>query len=120
MDDATTAEQSADERHQALNVRESRLEAQESRQSERRDDVKDVLAQAAHRDEVADARDRAAAKRDMAANMQAWLNGNEGHAHAEARQEASGDRVHSKEDRTSSAVDRALLADDDDPRDSGT
>ena len=93
---------SADEREQALDDRESQIKAWESRQAERRGEVESVLTDAAHRDEVALARDWAAAKRDMAANMQAWLTGNEGRADAEARQEALDDRLHSEADRAAS------------------
>ena len=75
-----------------------------------------MLAEAAQRDEAADARDWPAAKRDMAANWQAWLNGGKGRADAEARQEALDDRLHSAEDRTSSSEDRSILAEDDDFR----
>ena len=52
----------------------------------------------------------------MAANWQAWLNGDKGRADAEARQEALDDRLHSAEDRTSSSLDRSILAEDDDFR----
>jgi hypothetical protein len=115
MDHSEQRERSADEREDALDVRESRVQAQESRQVERKVEVETVLANAARRDEVSDARDAAAGQRDMTANLQAWLDGNEGHAHSAARRQALDDRLHSKGDRTSSAADRSILAEDDAP-----
>jgi len=120
LDAASKAQHaSADERERALDVRESRLRAQEVRQDERRDEVEIVRAEADLRDAVTDARDGAAARFDITANMQAWLNDVQNRPDAEARQEALDDRMHSRADRKSSAGDRAVLADDDVQR-SGT
>ena len=113
---------SADDRERALDVRESTLRAQELRQVERADEVEQVLLKAARRDEVADARDEAAAKRDMTADStvdrrrphhlrHAWPHMGQSLPDAEARQEALDDRLHSRSDRKASAVDRAVLAD---------
>jgi hypothetical protein len=52
----------------------------------------------------------------MAANLEAWATRTERREDLEARQAALNDRVHSKEDRTSSAMDRYALTDKDDER----
>jgi hypothetical protein len=55
----------------------------------------------------------------MAANMQAWMTGDERREDIDARQDALDDRLHSKGDRASSAIDRSVLADidnSDDPQ----
>jgi hypothetical protein len=103
---------STDERERALDVRESRLRAQESRQIQRKDEVEHVLMQAAQRDQVTDARDEAADKRDVAAIARARPNLLQDGPDADARREALDDRLHSRGDRRSSAVDRAMLADE--------
>jgi hypothetical protein len=103
----------ADEREHALDAHEFQIRAQEARQIKRKQEVENVLARAAQREKGADARDCEATRRDMAANWQAWLNGDKGRADAEARQEALDDRLHSAEDRTSSSVERSIPADDD-------
>ena len=57
-------------------------------------------------------------KRDMAANMQWWLHDDDQDGKAlAAREAARQDRANSRSNRTSSAVDRGLLAEDNDPRD---
>lgn len=104
---------SVDERERALDARERRLTAQEGRQLERKNAVEAVLTKAALRDAVTDARDVAAAKRDMAANAHAWLHDEQDRRGADARLEASDDRLHSRGDREASAVDRTVLADND-------
>ena len=103
---------SVDERERALDVRESTLRAQESRQMERRDAVENLLVRAAQRDVVTDARDAAATERDRAANLHASRYHVEDRLSADARQEALDDRMHSHCDRKASAVDRAILADE--------
>ena len=103
---------SVDERERALDVRESKLRAQELRQVERRDEVENLLVKAAQRDEVTDARDVAAAERDRAANAHGWLHTVKDRHSADARREALDDRLHSQGDRKASAVDRAILADE--------
>ena len=104
---------SADARERALDDRESRLVAEASSQAERRDEVEHVMAKAVLRDEIAEARDLAASKRDMAANLHAWLHDVDDRPAAEARQDALDDRLHSAGDRKSSALDRSILADQD-------
>ena len=101
---------SVEEREQAVARREARLDAQESRHAERKEEVMDVLSKADKRDDAADARDWASSKRDMAANMRAWMSDEPNYAEAEAREEALGDRVRASEDRDSSSTDRAVLA----------
>jgi hypothetical protein len=111
--------QQGDERERALDAREDALDAREARRADRRDEVDNVLAKGTQRDQVADARDWDAARRDMAANMQAWMTGDERREDIDARQDALDDRLHSKGDRASSAIDRSVLADidnSDDPR----
>lgn len=102
-----------DQQERALDARESQLDARDYRQVERKDEVDNVLSQAAQRDEVAEARDVAAGKRDMAANLHAWLHDLDDRPDAEARQDALDDRLHSAGDRESSAVDRSVLAEAD-------
>jgi len=103
---------SVDERERALDVRESTLQEQELRQMERRDEVENLLVKAAQRDEVTAARDAAATERDREADLHARLHNIEDRPSADARREALDDRMHSHGDRTASAVDRAMLADE--------
>jgi hypothetical protein len=98
-----------DEREQVLGSREARLRAMDLRQVQRDKVVSDVLSKAVRRDRIAAGRNRAAAKRDMAANTQTWLRGNVDSPGAEARQEALDDRIHAQDDRVSAAADRLSL-----------
>jgi hypothetical protein len=116
---ATESPASGDERERALDVRESRLDAREDEGSDRRDAIREVLANAAQRDDAATVRDLSAARRDIAANNEDETGCEHGHARGAAR----GDRLYSRVDRDSSAIDRsvlAVLADDDDPEEPGT
>jgi hypothetical protein len=103
---------SADERERALDRRESKLRAWELRHLQLKNEVEDLLAKAAQRDEVADARDWPAGKRDMTANLDAWLDRVEDRADAGGRQDALDDQLHAQADRRSSALNRATVADD--------
>ena len=105
-------------REDALDAREAQIEAREATRAERLEDSRGILADADVRDKQADDRDWDASKRDMAANAKSWLlqDDKDGEALAD-REVASQDRHDSKGDRISSAVDRGLLTEDDDPRD---
>ena len=99
-----------EQRERAVAQREARVDAREARHAERKRERMDVLSAANRRDDEADARDWAAGKRDMKANMHAWMSGDLNHAEAAARKEALDDRVSSAADRDSSSTDRAVLA----------
>jgi hypothetical protein len=102
-----------DERERVLEQREARVEAFELNRAEHEVTVARVRCDADDRDDEAAARDFAAGKRDMAANMRAWLNDDPNQGEAEARGEALDDRLHSAADRKSAAEDRSVLAEDD-------
>lgn len=101
-----------------VEARETQVEAREASRAERLADARDIRVGAEQRDEQAEGRDRKARKRDMAANAESWLHDDDrnGKAHAD-RNAARQDRRYAKDDRISSAVDRSLLTEDDDPRD---
>jgi hypothetical protein len=108
----------ANDRELALDAREAQIEAREARRAERLEDSRGIRADADVRDKQADDRDWDASKRDMAANVKSWLHQDDKDGEALVdRKAASRDRNDSKGDRTSSAVDRGLLTEDDDPRD---
>jgi hypothetical protein len=102
-------QQVLDEREHVLAVREARLGVMEKRHVERKRVEKDVLTRGVQRDIMAQGRDFAAAERDMAADMDAWLRGDVDRPAAEARQEALDDRKHAHDDRCSAAADRSSL-----------
>jgi hypothetical protein len=102
-----------DERERILEQREARIEALESHRAEHEVTAARVRCDADDRDDEAAARDLAAGRRDMAANMQAWLSDDPNQAEAEARGQAMDDRLHSAADRKSAALDRSVLAEDD-------
>jgi len=108
-----SAKSGIDERERVLEQREARIDAFESRRADHEAAVARVRCDADDRDDEAAARDWAASKRDMAANMQAWLSDDPNQGEAEARGEALDDRLHAAADRKSAAVDRSVLADDD-------
>jgi hypothetical protein len=81
-----------DERERVLEEREARVNAFESRRAEHEATVARVRCDADDRDDEAAARDWAASKRAMAANMRAWLNDEPNQAEAEARGYALNDR----------------------------
>lgn len=111
-------ERDADEREGALNAREARIGAREASRARRLEDARGIRAAADERDTVADGRDWNANKRDMAASARSWVNEDDKDGKARAdRETAYGERTDAKADRLSSAVDRGLLTDDDDPRD---
>lgn len=102
-----------DERERVLEQREARVNAFELHRAEHQATAARVRCDADDRDDEAAARDSAAGKRDMAANMRAWLSDDPNQGEAEARGEALDDRLHSAADRKASAVDRSVLAEDD-------
>lgn len=113
--DGATApsDQNADD----LEARETRAAAIEAAHAERKQTAERVLSDADERDHRAEDRDSAADERDLSANLQSWLSeDDESGAGFSARQSAAKDRSDSRADRTSSAVDRFNLAEDDDPR----
>lgn len=100
------------------NAREAQIEAREASRAERLEGSRGIRADADERDKQADGRDWEAGKRDMAANAKSWISQDDEDGKALAdRKAASQDRNDSKGDRISSAVDRGLLTEDDDPRD---
>jgi hypothetical protein len=99
----------SDEPELTLDQREAPLKAQVPRH-EREKRTARILSDGYMRDNEAAARDWMASKRDMAANMEAWLTGVTDHAAAQARQEAWDDRKASAADRKASAEDRSVLA----------
>jgi hypothetical protein len=105
------SERGGNERERALDARENELDAREAQQAGRQAEVDNVLSKAAQRDRVADARDWHASQRDSAANMEAWSSGKQRPDDATTRQDALDDRLYSKGDRASSAIDRSVLAD---------
>jgi hypothetical protein len=101
-------------------AREAQVGAREASRAERLDDARGIRVGADERDEQADGRDRKARKRDMAAHAEASWHQDEDEQNGRARTDrdaARWDRRYAKDDRISSAVDRALLTEDDDPRD---
>jgi hypothetical protein len=116
--DQRERERQSDDREHALDAREAQIEAREASRAERLDDSRDIRADADVRDKQADDRDWDASKRDMAANAKSWLHQDDKDGEALADREAASQNRHdSKGDRISSAVDRGLLTEDDDPRD---
>ena len=107
---AAQREQAADARESALDAREYQVMAREDAESERANRVEKILAAADRRDEQAEARDSVSNKRDMAANLDAWLNDTDDEEAGEARRLAWDDRKNSRRDRTASADDRDHLA----------
>jgi hypothetical protein len=107
-----------DDREHALDAREAQIEAREASRAERIENSRGIRADADERDKQADGRDWDADKRDMAANAKSWLHQDDKDGEALSDREAARqDRNDSKGDRISSAVDRGLLTEDDDPRD---
>jgi len=107
-------------REAQVEAREAQVGAREASRAERLDDARGIRVSADERDEKADGRDRKARKRDMTANAEAlWHpDDDEQNDRARADRDASRrDRRDAADDRISSAVDRALLTEDDDPRD---
>jgi hypothetical protein len=99
-------------------AREAQVGAREASRAERLDDARGIRVGADERDEQADGRDRKARKRDMAAHAEASWHQDEDEQNGRARTDrdaARRDRRNAKDDRISSAVDRALLTEDDDP-----
>jgi hypothetical protein len=116
--DQRERERQSDDREHALDAREAQIEAREASRAERLDDSRGIRADADVRDKQADDRDWDASKRDMAANLKSWLHQDDKDGEALAdREAASQNRNDSKGDRISSAIDRGLLTEDDDPRD---
>ena len=107
-------------REAQVEAREAQVGAREASRAERLDDARGIRVGADERDEQADGRDRKARKRDMAAHAEASWHQDEDEQNGRARADrdaARRDRRNAKDDRISSAVDRALLTEDDDPRD---
>jgi uncharacterized protein (DUF3084 family) len=113
---AAEREQRADERDTELDAREMAIAAREASQAGREQQAEQILAGAAGRDEDADTRDLLAADRDTVASRDAFVSerGDYGVA-LKARRSAALDRLDSKDDRTSSARDRAILTEADPP-----
>ncbi|MEO6571444.1 MAG: hypothetical protein ABIO83_07840 [Ilumatobacteraceae bacterium] len=105
-------EAALDEREAALDEREARSAAYEAGFDARVDQVSEVMADAARRDDSADARDKVADERERAASLDAFVYPNDQHdAAIRARRSSANDRSESKSDRSSSAEDRSKLSD---------
>jgi hypothetical protein len=78
-----------------------------------REDAKRSRIRADQRDRQADADDYAADKRDMAANLDAWLHDEDKAGAAHGQREAAGrDRANARADRNAAASTRSELAED--------
>ena len=108
-------ETQADQREARLASREDRVDAQEAAQADRRHHEERILADAAERDDQADARDSVATKRDTAAGLRSFLNDSpeDFDPALKARRSAAMDRSESKTDRAAAASDRSELTDGD-------
>ncbi len=111
---AAARDRRADERDTELDAREVATAAREASQAEREQQARQILAGAAGRDQDADARDLIAADRDEVASREAFVSERGDYDVAlKARRSAALDRLDSKDDRTSSAHDRARLTETD-------
>jgi hypothetical protein len=108
-------ETQADEREARLAAREVRVDAWEVAQTDRRHQAQRILADAAERDDQADARDSVATTRDTAAGLHSFINDSpeEFDPAFKARRSAAMDRSESKTDRAAAAADRSELTDGD-------
>ena len=106
----------ADKREAALDQREIRSAAREAGSESRAVETQKVLADAASRDDLADARDLAADDREQAASLDLFVHPITEHdAAIRARRLSAMDRLDSKTDRSSSAEDRSRLSESDQP-----
>ena len=81
---------------------------------EREEKTRRIKSDADDRDQLADARDTRAARRDMDSNLESWVKQDDpSGAHHDTREAAARDRKASKADRTSAAEDRTELAEHD-------
>jgi hypothetical protein len=110
-------ETQADEREARLAEREVRVDAWEVGQADRRHQAQRIMADAAERDDQADARDSVATTRDTAAGLLSFMNDSpeEFDPALKARRSAAMDRSESKTDRAAAAADRSELTDRDPP-----
>jgi hypothetical protein len=108
-------ETQSDEQEARLAAREGRLDAWEDAQSDRRLQARRILADAAERDDQADARDSVATMRDTAAGLHSFINDSpeDFDPAFKARRSAAMDRSESKTDRAAAAADRSELTDGD-------
>lgn len=92
-----------------------RVDAWEVAQAGRRHQAQRIMADAAERDDQADARDSVATTRDTAASLHSFINDSpeEFDPAFKARRSAAIDRSKSKTDRAAAAVDRFELTDGD-------
>jgi hypothetical protein len=87
--------------------RAARARATEATESERR--IEEILTAAEIRDKQADARDSEAYRRDMAANLDAFIRRIDDDDAYRARSQAAKDRAQARADRVASKLDRHLL-----------
>lgn len=107
---AAGRDQRADERDAALDARDAAAATREATQTGREQQNRHLLADAEERDKEADSRDLVAAERDEAISRDAFVSERGDYdAALKARRSAALDRLNSKGDRTSSALDRATL-----------
>jgi hypothetical protein len=109
-------DRTADERDRAADSREARLDQREravaARESAQLDDADRqlILDAADERDRQADERDHEADVRDRVASLSDFLGDADFGPGHKARRMAGADRMDSKDDRTSAAVDRVSLS----------
>ena len=110
-DEAGQREADADERERIADARDYLADAREEGNANREIEVDAILAAAEARDDQATLRDTEADKRDMAANLDAFLSDVDDAQEYHARSLAKRDRMSSRGDRIASGTDRAKLAD---------
>ena len=98
-----------DERQSILDAGKAQEQARESDRAPRQLETDKILVDADQRDDAAAARDVASDKREMVADLKAFLDSNEPYVGLDQRRAAALDRSHAKGDREASAQDRAEL-----------
>lgn len=108
---AEEREQAADRREDAAAARERHVDRRVDAIAGREREVATILDEADERDTKAEARDLAATRRDVDANLNAFVNDVDDDEAFHARNLAKNDRAQSRLDRLDSKEDRTHLAD---------
>ena len=106
-----------DDREVALARREDDVRRREAALAYRMKAAEAILRAADRRDVEADIRDDTSVDRDQAADLDAFVHPQDGHAYGsgnQLRRHAALDRLYAKDDRTSAADDREMLTKDQD------
>ena len=98
-----------DERQSVLDPAKAQEQAPESDRARRQSETDKILVDADQRDDAATARDVASDKRELVADLKAFLDPTEPYGGLDQRRAAVLDRSHAKGDREASAQDRAEL-----------